>query len=67
VTAVHSADAGLFVLLLLLPCLHRDALQKRFKAQQIPFPGTQLHDDARRASLKLARAYVTEVLQVRRR
>lgn len=57
------------LLQLVLPCcccclLHRDSLQKRFKAQQIPFPGTQLHDDARKASLKLARAYVAEVLQV---
>lgn len=34
------------------------------KAQGIPFPGLQLRDDIRRASLKLARAYVAEVLQV---
>jgi hypothetical protein len=42
----------------------RDALQKRFSSQKIPFPGVQLRDDVRRASLKLARAYVAEVLQV---
>lgn len=40
-------------------------LQKRFKAQQIPFPATELRDDVRKASLKLTRAYVAEVLQVR--
>jgi len=39
-------------------------LQKRFKAQQIPFPAAELRDDVRKASLKLTRAYVAEVLQV---
>ena len=49
-------------------CVHnhscRDSLQKRFKAHDIPWPGPELRDDVRKASLKLTRAYITEALQV---
>jgi hypothetical protein len=44
--------------------LCRDSLQKRMKTQKIPFPGLELRDGIRRSSLKLAPAYVAEVLKV---